>query len=199
MSTGGPSFAELIDHGNAIAELAGALDAGQCEQIIATFEGEARKRPGVVRRPSGEEEVDLSLKRSTDYLIERDSPACWLAIDAILGQAMQRGVAAYVERYRWLPRLPTTFCAFQIQRTQPGQGFEWHADEDGRRRLALIFYLNEGFEGGETQFELQGFNYRPRRGSLLMFPPYWTHVHRGQAVEHGVKYIATAFLLHQAG
>lgn len=190
-------FAELIDHGEAIAELPDALTSAQCEEIIAAFELEDAKRPGVVRRPSGEEVVDLSLKRSTDYLIERDSPARWLAIDRVLGQAMERGLSAYVERYRWLPRLPTTFCAFQIQRTQPGEGFAWHADEDGRRRLALIFYLNEDFAGGETQFQHQGFDYRPRRGSLLLFPPFWTHVHRGQPVERGVKYIATAFLLHQ--
>lgn len=188
---------KLIDHGEAICEYPRALTPELCAEIIACFEAEPRIRPGVVRRPDGSEDVDASLKRSTDFLLERDAGPRWLAIDKHLNAAMQRGVGAYAERYRWLPKLPTSFCAYQLQRTRVGEGFDWHADEDGRRRLALIFYLNEGFEGGSTQFEYQGVDIVPRQGSLLMFPPFWTHVHRGRPVTAGVKYIATAFLLHE--
>ena len=185
-----------IDHGAAIFEFPRALTPELCAEIIACFEQEPGRRPGVVNRPDGTEVVDASLKTSTDFLIEPSSAPRWLAIDGHLNAALQRAIAVYVERYFWLPKLPTTFCSFQIQRTQVGQRFDWHADEDGRRRLALIFYLNDDFEGGTTQFDVQGVDIQPKTGSLLMFPPFWTHVHRGREVTAGTKYIATSFLLH---
>ena len=187
---------ELIDHGNAIAELPRAITPELCAEIIDCFEHEPSVRPGVVVRPDGTEAVDTSLKTSTDFLVSPDASPRWLAIDGHLSDALHRALGLYVARYYWLPKLPTTFCSYQIQRTQVGQGFDWHADEDGRRRLALIFYLNDGFEGGTTQFDYQGVDYVPRTGSLLMFPPFWTHVHRGREVTRGTKYIATSFLLH---
>ena len=185
---------ELLAEG--IAEFRNALSSSQCQEIIAAFEDEPETRPGVVNRPDGTEVVDEQLKRSQDFLIRPDSPARWLAIDQVLAAALAKALGPYTERYHWLKRLPTTFCGFQIQRTSPGQGFDWHADEDTRRRVALIFYLNEGFEGGETEFQAQGLVYEPRTGSLLMFPPFWTHPHRGREVTAGVKYIVTSFLLH---
>ncbi len=187
---------ELIDHGDAIFELPDALSPAQCEALIAAFEAEPSKRPGVVKRPDGSEAVDATLKRSTDFLLEKTAAPSWLALDRELVAAMQRGVGAYVERHRWIRKLPTSFCGFQLQRTEVDEGFDWHVDEDGRRRLALIFYLNDDFDGGGTEFERQQLTIRPRRGSLLMFPPFWTHPHRGQPVTRGRKYIVTSFLLH---
>jgi hypothetical protein len=35
---------------------------------------------------------------------------------------------------------------------------------------------------------------RPAQGKLLLFPPFWTHVHRGVTLEKGVKYIATSWV-----
>lgn len=186
----------MLEHGHAIAQFPDALDERGCAKIIETFEAEPDKKPGVVFTPAGHEEVDRSLKRSTDFLIKPDSGPAWMEVDELLSSTLQRALAAYSERYRFLPNLPTSFCAFQIQRTSVGEFFNWHADEDRRRRLAIIFYLNDEFDGGQTEFEYQNFVYQPKRGSLLLFPPYWTHVHRGRPVERGVKYIATAFLLH---
>ena len=186
----------MLEPRPAIAEFPDALSKAACERIIAQFEREPGKGPGVIFTPDGREQVDLALKRSTDYLIKPDSDTEWLEIDRLLSGTLQRALQVYTKQFRLLPNLPTTFCAFQIQRTQVGESFGWHADEDRRRRLAIIFYLNDDFVGGETEFELQDFSYKPRRGSLLLFPPYWTHVHRGREVEQGTKYIATAFLLH---
>jgi len=35
---------------------------------------------------------------------------------------------------------------------------------------------------------------RPAQGKLILFPPFWTHVHRGVELEQGVKYIATTWI-----
>lgn len=185
-----------IDHGEAIHEFEAALPDGLCARIIETFEAEPQLRAGVVLRPDGTEAVDPELKRSTDYLIQPDSPPAWLEIDQQLAEALNRTVRSYFELYPWVPKLPTTFVGFQVQRTRPGEGFDWHADEDGKRRVAIIAYLNDDFEGGETEFRYQDLKVRPQRGSMLLFPPYWTHVHRGVPVTKGTKYIVTSFLVH---
>jgi len=35
---------------------------------------------------------------------------------------------------------------------------------------------------------------RPAQGKLVLFPPFWTHVHRGVTLREGVKYIATTWV-----
>jgi hypothetical protein len=35
---------------------------------------------------------------------------------------------------------------------------------------------------------------RPAQGKLVLFPPFWTHVHRGVTLRAGVKYIATTWV-----
>lgn len=185
-----------VDHGEGIFEFPNALSADLCAELIAAFDAEPNVRPGVVQRPDGSEAVDAELKRSTDYLIQPTAPPHWLALDQQLAQALNRNVEAYFATYPWIPKLATTFLGFQVQRTSIGDGFDWHADEDGRRRVAVIAYLNDDFEGGHTEFRYQKVAVAPRRGSMLLFPPYWTHVHRGAPVEKGTKYIVTSFLVH---
>jgi hypothetical protein len=58
-----------------------------------------------------------------------------------------------------------------------------------------IWYLNDvPGPGGETEFPLQGVSVRPEEGKLVLFPPFWTHVHRGVTLQQGVKYIATTWI-----
>jgi hypothetical protein len=38
------------------------------------------------------------------------------------------------------------------------------------------------------------FSRRPAQGKLILFPPFWTHVHRGVTLARGVKYIATTWI-----
>ena len=58
-----------------------------------------------------------------------------------------------------------------------------HADvlnhEGAKRILILMVYLNDNFNGGETVFPVLGDQIKPVRGRLLMFPPTWTYLHRG--------------------
>jgi hypothetical protein len=36
---------------------------------------------------------------------------------------------------------------------------------------------------------------RPRKGALVLFPPFWTHEHRAVELRAGVKYIATTWVV----
>lgn len=80
-------------------------------------------------------------------------------------------------------------------------GVLWHVDALGpltqARLLALILYLNDVEEGGETAFHYQGQEFRPRAGSAILFPTAWTHMHCGRVPRSGNKYVITTFFQYQ--
>jgi predicted 2-oxoglutarate/Fe(II)-dependent dioxygenase YbiX len=63
----------------------------------------------------------------------------------------------------------------------------WHT-----RQLTAMVYLNDDFEGGETQFHAPGpeLVVQPEAGKVVLFPPFFTHPHEGRPVTSGTKYIA---------
>ncbi len=60
---------------------------------------------------------------------------------------------------------------------------------------AGMLYLNDVEAGGETDFIFQQASVTPEKGKLMLFPPFWTHEHRGVTLEKGVKYIATTWVV----
>ena len=61
--------------------------------------------------------------------------------------------------------------------------FKEHVDvsshEGAKRFLIMMVYLNDNFGGGETVFPIFQDVIKPKKGSLLIFPPLWTYLHRG--------------------
>jgi hypothetical protein len=78
--------------------------------------------------------------------------------------------------------------------------FREHVDvgdyASARRFLVMFFYLNNVAEGGETAFIGIDDNKRiqPKTGSILIFPPMWTHPHAGLPPISNPKYIAGTYL-----
>ena len=60
--------------------------------------------------------------------------------------------------------------------------------------LVAILYLNTVKEGGETEFLYQRTRISPKQGTLILFPPSWTHTHRGNPPLSGNKYILTTWM-----
>ena len=59
-----------------------------------------------------------------------------------------------------------------------------------------IWYLNDlDGKGGATEFANQEVSIQPETGKLLLFPPFWTHLHRGATLHAGRKYIATTWVV----
>ena len=87
----------------------------------------------------------------------------------------------------------------QIQRTEPGQYYNWHEDQGyppSWKMFTYIIYLNDVEEdsGGTTEFSC-GKIIQPKAGKILFFPATWTYFHRGKTLEKGIKYIATNALM----
>jgi len=81
--------------------------------------------------------------------------------------------------------------------------FNWHMDNGvgcwlaTSRILVLMFYLNDVEEGGETEFYYQEISIKPKKGSLVIFPTTWTHLHRGRMPISNDKYICNLWLLRR--
>ncbi len=87
--------------------------------------------------------------------------------------------------------------SLRFYRYAPGQRFKMHKDgpwlEGGLfSKLTFMVYLNDGFEGGETDF--RDFKVVPKTGSALLFiHDTW---HEGAAVTQGVKYVLRSDVLY---
>ena len=45
------------------------------------------------------------------------------------------------------------------------------------RNASIVFTLNDDYEGGIFHFPYYNVNVRLKKGSVIIFPPYWTHEH----------------------
>ena len=88
---------------------------------------------------------------------------------------------------------------FSIGKYIPGQHFQKiHCERDGlnslHRLLAFITYLNDVEEGGSTYFNHYDLEIKPKKGLTIIWPAEWTHAHKGNIVNTGLKYIITGWL-----
>ena len=58
-----------------------------------------------------------------------------------------------------------------------------------------MFYLNDVAEGGETEFYYQDVKIKPKAGTMVIAPAYFTHTHRGNVPKSNDKYILTSWVL----
>ena len=63
------------------------------------------------------------------------------------------------------------------------------------RVLAWMFLLEAPEEGGETEFLYQSKRIPPEVGNVLMWPAYFTHLHRGNPPIKGHKLYATGWFV----
>ena len=84
-----------------------------------------------------------------------------------------------------------------IQKTEPTQGYHSFHTENTTydlycRSMAWMTYLNDVKEGGETEFLYQKMKVKPKKGTTLIWPGGYTHMHRGNPPMED-KYIATGW------
>lgn len=173
-----------------------ALSAEFCGDAIQRFEAATGEHyPGRI----GQAEVEnQDIKRSTDLVVS--GKPHWKDVDRALFTSLGKALGAMRTEHDFF-RGRFKDYGYAIQRTLPGEYFHWHVDGGSHsfadRQLVAIWYLNDvPGPGGETQFKHQDISIKPESGKLLLFPPFWTHEHRGVTLQEGVKYIATTWVLY---
>ena len=172
-----------------------ALPGDVCAEMIRRFEANPEQQyQGRIGQLA---EEDTSIKRSTDLVTSGKEN--WKDIDRELFRSLGQAIIEFRERFPFF-KGPFKDMGYAIQRTDPGEFYHWHIDggshEFSHRQLVAVWYLNNvPGPGGETEFLYQQVKVKPEAGKLILFPPFWTHEHRGVTLEAGVKYIATTWVV----
>lgn len=178
------------------------LDRDFCQHCIEKFEKDPNVSTGWV---GADRHIDRETKSSDDLHISRNPN--WKDEDKIFYTSLQKGLEKWGESYTG-PSSGHFWClpsgqdgGYQIQRTQPGEFYNWHMDWNieeglGGRILTFIWYLNDIKEDGYTEF-CDGTKIQPECGKLLIFPATWTFGHRGFPPKNETKYITTGWFYDQ--
>ena len=212
--------------GDLVAEYDDVLSAEQCKLIIEKFEFDHRKTKGLTATDTEGVAAQDSIKKSTDLWISQWPE--WEPEDKLFYEALAPYVKKYLLHIKEVlgdvveSRGNLVDSGYQIQRTQEGELYDWHADDDvspildtivfpirgyrdsgsvlqARRLFTYLFYLNDDYDGGHTQFRVGPekddiFSVAPKRGKLICFPASWYFHHRGDVVTKGSKYVCTGWL-----
>ena len=176
-----------------------------CKEVCRKMDNDDRKALGVFGKYK---KSDPNFKSSFDLRISGLSN--WEEEDEIFFMTINQFVKKYLDDIQISTGGKFSFnypgdyfsdTGYQVKVYNPGGHYDWHQDYvidryNGVRELTFIWYLNEDFDEGETEFVI-GRKIIPKTGRLLIFPASWMYVHRGCRVKKNNKYIATGWYHHQ--
>lgn len=190
-------------HDNFISEFLFDVEALNLKEIIKYFEVMAKSEQYM---PSIEPRTDIRTKDTQLFLnqtlsygdsISEAAMANTMSVYYQWHKVVGLGLGEYMEKYEILKTRGYEHKFCKIQRTKPSEGFHtWHYDAgtvSPHRQLVTLLYLNGDFDGGETEFLYQNVRIKPQAGKFIIFPPFWTHTHRGNPPIGGTKYIVTSW------
>lgn len=171
----------------------------ECEWLIR------RGSPGLVRAKVYRGSAQA---RTADTRTNRETSFTILNADVLLSLIRDRISAA--------AGAPVThFEVAKLLSYAPGEQFALHADfieprtpelvreiqMRGQRSATFLVYLNEGYEGGETEFPRVGVRYKGARGDALLFSnvdstgaPDYDTVHAGLPPTQGEKWVLSQWV-----
>lgn len=140
----------------------------------------------------GEPEVDLAVRNNTRVMWD----------DAREADGLVARVAAHVPKRLMDMQLVGGNPRIRIYRYGPGEkhGAHWdtvvHLDGGIQSLATLVFYLNDDFEGGETDFPELNQRIVPKKGRALMFQH--RILHTASEVLKGAKFVLRTDILYRA-
>ena len=160
---------------------------------------------GFVDGETGEPRIDSDI---------RSSSGCYLLDDEKAAQIIHKGMNnALLEYRKRLMEIHPTFDGYpvpggfmttsnreliQVLEYVKNQKYTWHTDaspqpnsKEYHRKISVILYLSEDFEGGTTKFAHK--QYKPPIGHALIFPSNWCFPHTGTRVTDGKKRVAVTW------
>ena len=150
--------------------------------------------------------VNKTIKNSTDVDISR-----FTRFDSLVQNVnthLQEAYDLYREKYFYVDEVQAhKISTYQVQKYSKDAKsgyFNFHCEANNmmtaHRAMVYILYLNDVAEGGETEFIYQSARIQPKQGTVVYFPPAWTHTHRGNPVfSNQDKYIMTGWLEYGCG
>jgi hypothetical protein len=171
-----------------------ALPGDICQEMIRRFE--ARPEDQYKGRIGQNFEADYNIKKSSDIALS--SHPHWQDINKELFRSLGCALTEFSAAFPFF-KSPFKDVGYAMQRTKENEYYHWHIDGGSHdfadRQLVALWYLNDvAGPGGATEFMFQDVAVQPTQGSLIFFPPFWTHEHRNSELQQGVKYVATTWV-----
>ena len=179
-----PDFVEIYDN---------ALSQKECEILINQFEKSDEKDVGRIACGYNPDE-----KKCMQLFVDLNDQS---VISTIVKSNLVSCIRKYREKYHNQLYQTSAWNLYHEASFQKYDGEEdgykvWHSEhgpskETSKRILAWMFYLNDAECGTE-------FYDRPtikaKRGRCVIWPAFWTHIHRGVTPNIGLKYIITGWI-----
>ena len=142
--------------------------------------------------------IDIDIKDSFDLCAENIP----LELSREYEMHLQNSLNSYMKKYEYVEHSVAFRIReeYQMQYYKPGGGFKvWHSEitsnprpEFGLRHIVFMTYLNTLDDGG-TEFYYQNLKVNAIKGRTVIWPPTWTHTHRGVISNTQEKYILTGW------
>ena len=174
-----------------------ALSSVDCKYIIDYMNTSGLMKTGSVKTPEGTRVVykyKISSEMGID--IQDKNP-----INDIIGISLHHQIEKYKELHPQLAKIERWGVRerYNLQKYEPNQAyFGLHCENAGlvdgmKRVLAWMFYLNTVTDDGGTYFDNYDLTLNAVEGRCVIWPAYWTHMHRGIVSKTESKYIVTGW------
>ena len=174
-----------------------ALSSVDCKYIIDYMNSSDLMETGSVNTLEGTRVVE-EYKTSTEMAIniEDKNP-----INNIVGISLHHQIEKYKELHPQLAKIERWGVRerYNLQKYEPNQAyFGLHCENEGpnfgiNRVLVWMFYLNTVTDDGGTYFDNYDLTMNAVEGRCVIWPAYWTHMHRGIVSKTESKYIVTGW------
>ncbi|KFF22522.1 prolyl hydroxylase family protein [Chryseobacterium sp. JM1] len=124
-----------------------------------------------------------------------------MVFDNNLAEDLFRKAAKFLPQEHENYKLQNFNEMLRVYKYSPGQRFKMHRDgsyirnEHEKSFYTFMIYLNDDFEGGETEFE-NLFTVAPKKGSALVF--YHPVRHEGKTLISGNKYVLRTDVMYSS-
>lgn len=169
-----------------------------CDELVSMIETSKNAKPAMLYKTGYDVAIVNEKVRKALALPCTPEEGLKDWVDKKLFEHVNSAVGRFCVKYGVLERFQIYNKGYNIVKYPKGEGFyDWHYDSMNAntqgRLFSMIAYLNTVKQGGQTEFLYQDFGVRPEKGMLIIFPSYWTHLHRGVMPVSEAKYILTSF------
>ena len=182
------NFIEVFDN---------ALSSDDCKYIIDYMNTNGLMKRGSVKTPEGTRVVyEYKISSEMGIDIQDKNP-----INDIIGISLHHQIEKYKELHPQLAKIERWGVRerYNLQKYEPNQAyFGLHCENEGpnfgiNRVLVWMFYLNTVTDDGGTYFDNYDLTLNAVEGRCVIWPAYWTHMHRGIVSKTESKYIVTGW------
>ena len=184
---------------NFIVRYKGAFSKEDCNQIIGYVEYLEENNLLYYDKSKYHLEDHKTIGVNNNYDLDLPSTA---RVSSLILPKYKPCIDDYVNRFSLLAQSKFLVYDVKLKKVPSGGGFHsWHYENgsmiSSSRMFVIQLYLNDDFDGGETEFLYQNLREEAVAGDVIIFPAGYTHVHRGNPPLGGIKYTATSWAVVQ--